>query len=405
MSASCVSPWWSAPCGRGSQLYFSGLVVAALACGAAALACGGSAPAEASGGNAKSASVVVKTPPAGAASAPTTETAKPEPPAAPEATPAVTAPPPAASAPAAEAAADNSPSAAPRQPGDAVPGAASLYARLGDVLVPLGCKGPHGWHNGRICLPDDEDASVSVLLQPTLKGETGMRSATSASIPFVLSGTEEPGLVMVEKERETASANRPLLGFGLVGSTAQVRYTRAGAARVEQEASAWCKASKGACRGIAAGTLPRLVGRAARPREQNDLVAQVRQAVAPLDEALPIRVIALFPVTVGSRQQRMADVEVETGKSTSPKAAELQLPESVHFLFTETPHGFRLASVPREDGFGLGEAGELVAAIDLDADGTDELILSWSYSEGRSWELVRRSGDKLIVVGGFTDGA
>jgi hypothetical protein len=280
-----------------------------------------------------------------------------------------------------------------------------VYARLGDVLVPLGCKGPHGWHNGRICLPDDEDASVSVLLQPTLKGESNIRSATSASIPFVLSGTEEPGLVMVEKERETASANRPLLGFGLVGSTAQVRYTRAGAARVEQEATAWCKASKGACRGIAAGTLPRLKGRAARPREQNDLVAQVRQAIAPLDEALPIRVIALFPVMVGGRQQLMADVEVETGKSTSPKAAELQLPESVHFLFTEAAHGFRLASVPREDAFGLGEAGELVAVIDLDADGTDELILSWSYSEGRSWELVRRSGDKLVIVGGFTDGA
>jgi hypothetical protein len=280
-----------------------------------------------------------------------------------------------------------------------------LYARLGDVLVPLGCKGPHGWHNGRICLPDDEDASVTVLLQPTLKGEASTRSATSASIPFVLSGTEEPGLVMVEKERETASANRPLLGFGLVGSTTQVRYTRSGAARVEQEAAAWCKASKGACRGIATGTLPRLLGRAARPREQNELVAQVRQAIAPLDEALPIRVIALFPVTVGSRQQRIADVEVETGKSTSPKAAQLQLPESVHFLLMETARGFRLASVPREDGFGLGEAGELVAAIDLDSDGTDELILSWSYSEGRSWELVRRAGDKLVVVGGFTDGA
>jgi len=384
------------------------VVGVAIACGAAGLACGGSAPAEASGGNAKSA--IVKPAPAGAASAPTTETAKPEPPAAPGVAETAPAPPAGAAAaasptPPADVAADSSPSAAPRQPGDAVPGAASMYARLGDVLVPLGCKGPHGWHNGRICLPDDEDASVSVLLQPTLKGESNIRSATSASIPFVLSGTEEPGLVMVERERETASANRPLLGFGLVGSTVPVRYTRAGAARVEQEATAWCKASKGACRGIAAGTLPRLKGRAARPREQNDLVAQVRQAIASLDEALPIRVIALFPVLVGSRPQLMADVEVETGKSTSPKAAELQLPESVHFLFTETAHGFRLASVPREDGFGLGEAGELVAAIDLDADGTDELILSWSYSEGRSWELVRRSGDKLIVVGGFTDGA
>jgi hypothetical protein len=289
--------------------------------------------------------------------------------------------------------------------GEAAAGAASLYARLGDVLVPLACKGPHGWHTGRICLPDDEDASVNVTLQPALKGETAVRSASSASIPFVLSGTEEPGLVMVDKERETAAANRPLLGFGLVGSSAQVRYTKAGALRVEQEVAAWCKVSRGACQGIASGSLARLVGRVGRAREQNDLVAQVRQAIAPLDEALPIKVIALFTVSVGGRQQRIADVEVETGKATGPKAAELQLPESVHFLLTETARGFRLNGVPREYGFGLGEAGELVAAIDLDADGTDELILSWSYSEGRSWELIRRSGDKLIFVGGFTDGA
>jgi hypothetical protein len=96
---------------------------------------------------------------------------------------------------------------------------------------------------------------------------------------------------------------------------------------------------------------------------------------------------------------------VETGLATGRKAAELQLPAAVHFLLTETAHGFRLAGVTREYGFGLGEAGELVAAIDLDADGTDELILSWSYSEGRSWELIRRAGDKLVFVGGFTDGA
>jgi hypothetical protein len=290
-------------------------------------------------------------------------------------------------------------------PGEAVPGAASLYARLGDVLVPLACKGPHGWHTGRICLPDDEDATVNVTLQPVLKGETAVRSASSASIPFVLSGTEEPGLVMVDRERETAAANRPLLGFGLVGSNAQVRYTKAGALRVEQEVTAWCKVSRGACQGVATGSLARLVGRVGRAREQNDLVAQVRQAIAPLDEALPIKVIALFTVSVGGRPQRIADVEVETGKATGPKAAELQLPESVHFLLTETARGFRLNGVPREYGFGLGEAGELVAAIDLDADGTDELILSWTYSEGRSWELIRRSGDKLIFVGGFTDGA
>ncbi|MEO8185285.1 MAG: hypothetical protein ABI895_41285, partial [Deltaproteobacteria bacterium] len=201
---------------------------------------------------------------------------------------------------------------------EVAPGAASLYARLGEVLVPLACKGPHGWHTGRICLPDDVDANVNVTLQPILKGEPKVRSASSASIPFVLSGTEEPGLVLVDRERQSAAANRPLLGFGLVGSSAQVRYTRAGAARVEQEIAAWCKASKGGCQGIAGGSMARLVGRAGRTREQNDLVAQVRQAIAPLDEALPIKVIALFAVSVGGRQQRIADVEVETSKATSP---------------------------------------------------------------------------------------
>ena len=39
------------------------------------------------------------------------------------------------------------------------------------------------------------------------------------------------------------------------------------------------------------------------------------------------------------------------------------------------------------------------------SDGTDELLVSWMYSEGRSCELIRRSGDKLLFVGGFTDGA
>jgi hypothetical protein len=174
---------------------------------------------------------------------------------------------------------------------------------------------------------------------------------------------------------------------------------------VQRESSSWCAGSRGACQGVVEAELDRLVGRTGRARETNDLVAQVRQAIAPLAEDLPIKVVALFPVSVAGRTQRIADVLVETGLATGPKAAELQLPDSVHFLLTETAHGFRIAGVTRDYGFGLGEAGELLAAIDLDADGTDELILTWSYSEGRSWELIRRAGDKLVFVGGFTDGA
>lgn len=246
---------------------------------------------------------------------------------------------------------------------------------------------------------------MQLQLHPTLQGESATRTGSVTELPFVLAGTTERGLSLVKKERETTEANRPLLGFGTVGSTSPVRFTRAGAQRIQQEAGGWCASSRGICRGVAEKSLQRLSSRAVKPREQNELVAQVRQAIAPLAETLPIKVVALFNVSVGGRQQRIADVEVDTTNATSPKAAELQLPDSVHYLFTETARGFKLSSVARDDGFGLGEAGELLAAIDLDADGTDELIVSWMYSEGRAWQLIRRSGEKLLFVGGFTDGA
>jgi hypothetical protein len=282
--------------------------------------------------------------------------------------------------------------------------AAALYVRLGDVLVPLACRRPRGWRSGASCLPSEE-APVQLQLQPTLLGESATRTASVTDLPFVLAGTTERGLSLVKKERETTAANRPLLGFGLIGSSSPLRFTKAGAQRIRQEASSWCSTSRGICRGVAEKTLQRLSARSGKPREQNDLIAQVRHAIAPLAETLPIKVVALFSVSVGGKQQRIADVEVDTANATSPKAAELQLPDSVHYLFTETARGFKLTSVARDDGFGLGEAGELLAAVDLDADGTDELIVSWMYSEGRAWELIRRSGDKLIVVGEFTDGA
>lgn len=297
--------------------------------------------------------------------------------------------------------------AEPAAEAEAPPSAAespALYVRLGDVMVPLACRRPRAWRAGKACLPS-EDAPVQLQLQPTLQGESATRTGSLTDLPFVLAGTSERGLSLVKKERAIPAANRPLLGFGTVGSSSPLRFTKAGAQRIRHEASGWCASSKGICRGVAEKSLVRLTTRTGKAREQNDLIAQVRQAITPLAETLPIKVVALFSVSVGGRQQRIADVEVDTSNATSPKAAELQLPDSVHYLFTETAHGFRLSSVARDDGFGLGEAGELLGAIDLDSDGTDELIVSWMYSEGRSWELIRRSGDKLLFVGGFTDGA
>jgi hypothetical protein len=211
--------------------------------------------------------------------------------------------------------------------------------------------------------------------------------------------------LLVEVEGEEADTGRPLLGLGIARGASPIRFGARAAQRILQEASAWCKDPKKACRGVAAESMQELSRRRWRVEEELQITAIVRQAMTPLAEQPPLAVVGGFAILVSGEEQRIVDVEVDTEKATGAKATELELPGSLHYLLVKTPTAFRRLTVIRDFDFGLGEAGELVGAVDIDQDGTDELILEWHYSEGRSWQLARREGDQLLVVGSFTDGA
>jgi hypothetical protein len=279
----------------------------------------------------------------------------------------------------------------------------ALFLRLGDALLPLGCKRARAWRAGEACIAGKGEKELT--LHPRLSGEADVSSASPASVPFMLGGAAESGLLLVEEEREGAGTDRPLLGFATARTQSPVRFAHRAAGHIREEAKAWCEASEGACRGVTEKTLVELPQRRWRAEQKQEVLGLVRAATATLADSLAMEVSAGFDLELAGSEQRVLMVEVSTGNLPVEKAAKLNLPPRLHYLLAKTATGFRRLDVVREEDLGLGESGELVGAIDLDADGTDELIVEWRYSEGRSWQLLRREQEHLVVVGGFTDGA
>lgn len=279
----------------------------------------------------------------------------------------------------------------------------ALFLRLGDALLPLACRRTGVWRAGEACIAGRGEKELT--LYPRLSGEAEVRSASPASIPFMLGGATESGLLLVEKERGGAETDRPLLGFATARSQGPVRFAHRAAEQVRAEAKEWCEASEGTCRGVAEKAVLELPQRRWPAEQRREVLGLVRAATAPLADQLAMEVSAAFDLGVAGGEQRVLMVEVDTGNVPVEKAAKLNLPPRLHYLLAKTATGYHRLEVVREDDLGLGESGELLGAVDLDADGTDELIVEWRYSEGRSWQLLRRERDHLVVVGGFTDGA
>src|SRR5688572_13558005 len=62
----------------------------------------------------------------------------------------------------------------------------ALFLRLGDALLPLGCKRAGAWRGAEECI--SRDGEKELTLHPRLSGEAESRSASPASIPFLLGG-------------------------------------------------------------------------------------------------------------------------------------------------------------------------------------------------------------------------
>jgi len=277
----------------------------------------------------------------------------------------------------------------------------ALFARVGDALMPLGCKRGAIWASGEACITGSQS---EVKLHPRPKGEPETLPATPALIEFPVSDTSERGLHLARSANmPIGEIQRPLLGFGTIDTVGPVRFSGGALLRLQRNAARWCSKTK--CEGLASDTEIRLKSREARPEEKREAAAIVRQALAAgLGEQPPITGVSTLATLVGGQEHEVFDLDVDSRKATGRKATALELPTNVHFLVARTPEGYRRLSLVREHDFGLGEAGELLAAVDLDGDGTDELILEWRYSEGRWLQFARRDGDQLVVIGSFGDG-
>jgi hypothetical protein len=272
----------------------------------------------------------------------------------------------------------------------------ALLIRLGDALLPLGCLRAGRWVPGAKCLNAPEE---DVRLFPHLDSEPATRKAARTTVHFELSNTDEAALVL-EKTGRTSYARRPLLGIGVAGGAATVRMPRSFLGEVSKRAREWCQRR---CRVLEAGANTPLPFRSATAEEQKRALVPVNETLvgAGIAGGSKTKVIGLIGVLAGGRARELVDVEVDPPRDD----AHYDL-TTVHYLVSLTNSGATRVEVTGEAGFfSLGEAGEVLGAVDLDADGTDELVLSYRYSEGYWYQLARWDGaSRLVVIGQFGDG-
>ena len=127
---------------------------------------------------------------------------------------------------------------------------------------------------------------------------------------------------------------------------------------------------------------------------------QIDFPVSKLRARPPVRKATSITVVVLGRLEQV--VELELG--VHEVAIHVEAAEG-HFLVAQKGDTFRHLITTGAYTEEMGETGQVLAAVDIDADGTDELIVEWRYSEGRWYRLVKRAGDRLIVLGEFGIGS
>jgi hypothetical protein len=265
---------------------------------------------------------------------------------------------------------------------------------MADVLMPVACARAGTWARGQACV--DRARGEPVRVYPPLREEPEAVQGTPAAIYFMMSNTTDPGLLMPGFNETAPVVSRPFLGFGVVGTANGVRFTDVGRQRLEAGADDSCR-SKG-CRGFSTERMQTL-----RVREVSATTASL--AANTLDDTLASKVPQRPPT-----QKASSITVLVSGREEQVIALQLNLPSREgmpfedDFLVAQRGDVFRHLVTVGAYTDGMGETGELLAAVDLDGDGTDELLLEWSYSGGRWYRLVRRSGEQLIVLGEFGDG-
>jgi hypothetical protein len=264
--------------------------------------------------------------------------------------------------------------------------------------MPLGCH-TGAWAKGSPCI--ERARGVVIELYPRIESDPKTVTATPAPIYMEGSGEHEPGLRMPGRTVRSERMLDALLGFATVGTPHPVRFTSAVARRLEKEAAEWCQENR--CDGRVTSPMLKLAERApsadaSRAAERLVLRKLVKEFAAPP------RIVStsMFEVRIAGGSRALIDVGVAIVPDQN-RATEF--PSELHFLLSSTDAGFeRLKSIGAYT-YELGETGALLAAVDLDGDGTDELIVEWAYGEGRWYRFARMAGAELVVIGEFGVGS
>lgn len=264
--------------------------------------------------------------------------------------------------------------------------------------MPLGCHAG-AWTKGGKCIK--RAVGEVIELYPRIQSDPKTVTATPEPIHMEATGEDEAGLRMPGRTVRSERMLDILLGFATVGTPHPVRFTSANARRLETDAVEWCQ--ENGCDGRITSPMPTLPERAPPPDAMRAAERLILPKLVKGFSAPPrIESTEMFEVRMAGGSRALLDVAV-TITPTENRATEF--PRELHFLLSPTATGFeRLKSIGAYT-YELGETGALLAAVDLDGDGTDELILEWAYGEGRWYRFARMAGTKLVVIGEFGVGS
>lgn len=233
----------------------------------------------------------------------------------------------------------------------------TLFVKYGQTLIPLACS-----ERGKVGISDEceEQPELSVTLLPGGQTVQGRRERMTKE------GNDQPVFAwLIEGTRPPAYASGPFGGFGLSGRTSDTDFRVPGTQQIRASL-------------------------AVELREKTEAVLEN----SSLSPTVSIKINGFVEVKHAAGKQRVFSVRVQTGDDRSRRAGDLELPQSVWFLFcsSKEKEGVYPLTIQRDFDFGLGEGGEIVGVIDLDRDGIDELLTVWTYAEGRIVEVLGRVG-------------
>ena len=277
------------------------------------------------------------------------------------------------------------------------PELSGVFIRVADALMPLGCLRRGQEAPEEECL--DLGNAEPVSLYPPLVGERATVRAKRDAIYMAIPQDRLPGLLVPGgRNDDQTGSDGPFIGLAVVGTRNPVRFTPTGLERVFNGASSWCETK--ACTGASTASLEKLEVSEV-PRGS---VAAAQRALKPMQvpthqkqpASRPARSIKLFSA---GRAQELLVLPFDLSESSSSGVDEITFPGD--FLVAQHGREFQHLVVSEGATHGLGEAGDVLAAVDLDGDGSDELLLEWHAGQAYVYRLVRRVGDTLVVLGEY----